>query len=163
MLRHGARRPLWACDIAVALARESEHFDWDLCLGHDRRKADWVACAIGLAHQLFGVRVGGTPVARRAARLPWWFVPAVLRGWGRPLGDTQTVPVHLSLVELARTPAAFLEQARTRWDRPIQASLEFGVPFNQLPRFPLQIASAVRRLPDFGRAISGRMRFARLA
>jgi hypothetical protein len=152
MLRHGARRPMWACDIAVALACRPERFDWDLCLGSNAMKADWVACAIGVAHRLLEVRVDDTPIAQRAARLPWWFLPAVLRGWGRPLGDTQTVPVVVSLLEAIGTPRTFYEQSRSRWDRPIQATVELGAPFNALPRLPLQILSIARRLPGFGRS-----------
>src|SRR6185436_1923160 len=53
MLRHEAFRPLWLADIAIAVERPP-NFDWQLCFGADRRRADWVACAIGLAHHLLG-------------------------------------------------------------------------------------------------------------
>jgi hypothetical protein len=151
MLRHGARRPMWACDVGVAVESLPPDFDWSLCLGSDETKADWVACAIGIAHRLLGARVDDTPVAARAARLPRWLLPAVLRGWGRPLGDTQSVPAHISLVASLGHPSQFLDQLRTRWDRPIQSTIELGAPFNNLPRFPLQLASAVRRFPMLGR------------
>jgi hypothetical protein len=106
---------------------------------------------MGIAHRLLGARVDDTPAARRAARLPRWLLPAVLRGWGRHLGDTQTVPMEVSLLESMGKPAAFLEQVRARWDRPIQATVELGAPFNDLPRFPFQLASLMRRLPGLGR------------
>jgi hypothetical protein len=142
---------MWVCDIAAAVESRPPDFDWDLCLGADETKADWVACAIGVAHQLLGARVEDTPVAGRAARLPRWLVPAVLRGWGRALGDTQSVPAHVSLLSMVSTPRSFLEQLRTRWDRPIQSTVELGAPFNNLPRLPLQFVSAIHRLPMFGR------------
>src|SRR5713226_6695336 len=54
LLRSGAWRPLWLCDVAVALESRASDFDWDLCLGSDPKIADWVACTIGVAHQLLG-------------------------------------------------------------------------------------------------------------
>jgi hypothetical protein len=41
LLRSGAWRPLWLCDVAVALETLSPDFDWDICLGRDPRQADW--------------------------------------------------------------------------------------------------------------------------
>jgi Uncharacterised nucleotidyltransferase len=32
-LKHGGWRPLWLCDIALALESRSSSFDWELCLG----------------------------------------------------------------------------------------------------------------------------------
>src|SRR5581483_5600537 len=40
LLRHGAYRPLWLCDVAVALEARATNFDWDRCLTADRRIAD---------------------------------------------------------------------------------------------------------------------------
>jgi hypothetical protein len=151
MLRHGVRRPMWACDVAIAVESLPSDFDWNLCLGSNPVKADWVACAIGLAHQLLGARIDGTPVERRAARLPRWLVPAVLRGWGRPLGDTQSVPAYISLLTLLGRPGELLDQMRTRWDRPIQSTVELEGRFTNLPRFPYLLASAARRVPMFSR------------
>src|SRR5205823_7319953 len=70
LLGHGAWRPLWLCDIAVALEARPPDFDWDHCLGGDPRRSDWVACSLGVAHQLLGARVDDTPIAERAQRLP---------------------------------------------------------------------------------------------
>src|SRR6266478_6613353 len=56
-LREGAWRPLWLCDIAVTLETRPPDFDWDHCLGGDPRRSDWVACSLGVAHQLLGARV----------------------------------------------------------------------------------------------------------
>ena len=36
LLRHGACRPLWLCDVAVMLESLPGDFDWDRCLGGDR-------------------------------------------------------------------------------------------------------------------------------
>ena len=80
-LRHGAVRPLWLCDIGVLLETQADDFDWQRCLGESRQQADWVACAIELAHELLGAQIEGTPFAGRARKLPSWLVPAVLKEW----------------------------------------------------------------------------------
>jgi len=145
---------MWMCDVAVAVEARQADFDWDLCLGPDRKKADWVACAVGAAHQLLDARIDGVPFEDRVRRLPRWLVPAVLRGWGRLLGDTQSVPTHVSLLGQLGKPSELFDQLRTRWDRPIQSTVELGAPFNDLPRFPYLLASAAKRLPMFGRYAS---------
>ena len=82
LLRHGAWRPLWLCDVAAAVESADVDFDWDYCLRGRRQRTQAVVCAVGLAHQLLGARIEHTPLADRARRLPRWLVPAVLRQWG---------------------------------------------------------------------------------
>src|SRR5215216_37124 len=77
LLRHGAWRPLWLCDIAAAIEALPDAFDWARFLGNDPLQSDWIACALGLAHQLLGVDVEHTPVAARAKNLPSWLLPHV--------------------------------------------------------------------------------------
>ena len=69
MLRHGAWRPLWLCDVAAALESRTKDFDWSRVLEGDRRRARWVACALGLARELLDARLKDTPVAPEALRL----------------------------------------------------------------------------------------------
>jgi hypothetical protein len=59
LLRSGAWRPLWLCDVAVALESCAADFDWDRCLTSDRKVAEWVTCTIGLAQQLLGAEARG--------------------------------------------------------------------------------------------------------
>src|SRR5262249_52114635 len=44
MLRHGAWRPLWMCDIAAELESRPDGFNWKVCLGR-RRQSGWIMCA----------------------------------------------------------------------------------------------------------------------
>ena len=154
LLQHGAWRPLWLCDIGAALESRPADFEWDRCLGPDKRRADWVACTIGLAHQLLGAEVEGTPVAERARNLPRWLVRAVLRKW-----DTCAPPYKVgllvpSLLEGIKQPRKLVEALRTRWDNPIQATVNLGLPFNNLPRTPLQLIRALLHVPNVvGQAI----------
>ena len=55
-LRHGVERAAGLCDIAVALETRSRHFDWDVCLGENQKRADWIVCTVGLAKELLGQR-----------------------------------------------------------------------------------------------------------
>jgi len=146
-LRHGIQTPLWLCDIAVAVESRPRTFDWDLALGPDRRRADWVACTIGLAHQLFGAQVDDTPVADRAARLPEWLVPSVLERWGHQCAANfeppELVPDTWRL--LARAP----QSVRLYWPSPVAATVHLRRPFSNFPRMPIQVVDAFARLARF--------------
>ena len=145
-LRHGAWRPLWLCDIGVALESRPSDFDWDYFLSGDRRRSDWVACAIGLAHHLLGVRVDDTPVDWRAKNLPHWLVPAVVQQWGvlrTPHGCRMEMATYL------RHPAGLLDALRLRWPNPIEATVGVRGPFNELPRLPFQVGDALSRTAKF--------------
>ncbi len=140
-LRHGLSRPLWLCDVAVALESRPENFDWDRLVSGERRRAEAVACALGLAQKLLGARVEGTPVA--GCRLPPWLVPAVLRQWGSGSGWREPMSLFL------RRPAGVLRELRRHWPNPIEATVGVGAPFNGFPRLPLQLASAAVRVARF--------------
>lgn len=143
MLRHGLWKPLWLCDIAAAVESQSEGFDWARCLTADRRQSDWIACAVGLAHQLLGARVTDTPVAVRRKKLPTWLVPTVLEQWGRqyayraPIGNFLHKPVRL------------LRELRHHWPNAIEATVGVRGPFNEMPRFPFQVGDALLRTTKF--------------
>jgi hypothetical protein len=153
LLKHGAWRPLWLCDVAAAVENRAEDFDWDLCLGKDRRKADWIACTIGLAQQLLGAEVEDTPVAGRAKHLPGWLIPAVLKQWQKPCAADHHPP-ELMLATL-RNRTGLLQALRDRWPDPIQATIWMGGSFNELPRLPYQLryfqAQATRFLARLSR------------
>jgi hypothetical protein len=146
-LKHGGWRPLWLCDIAVALESRLPTFDWDLCLGSDRRKSHWIACTLGVAHILLGADIADTPVAHQAERLPRWLVPAVLRAWERPQLVEHTVP-ELITTSL-RHPMSLPRALQTRWLNPIEGTVRVGGTFNELPRLPYQIANYVVQVQRF--------------
>ncbi len=145
MLYHGAWRPLWLCDIGAALENLPADFDWDCCLAGSPRRSDWVACAIGLAHQLLGAHLNGTPVASRASHLPRWLVPAVLRQWSAEKHYMHSPSMAFCL----RHPTHIPKALRLRWPNPIQATVRVGGPFNELPRLPFQLAECIIRTMRF--------------
>lgn len=141
-LREGGWRPLWLCDIAAAVESRPAAFDWDLCMGGKQPFADWVACVIGLAHQLLGAEIQDTPVAERAARLPAWLVRGILREWElRSLHRRQ----HTPLLEAASHPLRSLRGLRYHWPSPVEATVMMGASFNETPRLPFQVGNCLSR------------------
>ena len=51
LLRHGANRVLWGCDIGVALETRPDIFDWDLVLRGSERERNWVVDCLALASE----------------------------------------------------------------------------------------------------------------
>jgi len=143
LLRHGAARPLWLCDLAVLLEDRPADFDWDRCLSGSRRQLDWIACALGLAHQLLGADVEGTPIARRAKKLPSWLVPAVLKTWGIQTVTRGQVVAYLR--HPVRVLRGLLNELPRHWPNPIEATITLKGPFNELPRLPFQVGHVFSR------------------
>ncbi|HWP42100.1 MAG TPA: nucleotidyltransferase family protein, partial [Blastocatellia bacterium] len=151
-LRHGIMRPVWLCDVAAALESRPASFDWDLCLGNDSRRADWIACTIGLAHRLLGAKVDDTPVARRAKNLPKWIAPSLLKLWSRlqkPHG------ARIPMAKVLRNPSGLIAAIRLRWPGPIEATVDINGPFNEWPRLPFQIGDCVARTARFFGQMAG--------
>ena len=146
LLKHGAWRPLWLCDVAAALESRGEGFDWRRLLGRSRREANWVMCTLGLAHVLLGANVEGTP----AARLPRWLAPAVLARWARPYA-TEQAPLkhHAPMRRYLRRPRGLIKDLRRRWPGPVEATVAAGGRFGRLPRWPFQLAHCFTRAARF--------------
>jgi hypothetical protein len=137
MLEDGAWRPIQLCDIAALVERAGANFDWDVSLGRDKRRAKWVASAVGLAERLLKARVENCPAEIRNTRLPRWLVPTVQKHWERPCIKDHRPPelIMKTLRHPARVPRALL----VRWPDPIGATIRLKGSFNQLPRLPFQI------------------------
>lgn len=141
-LREGGWRPLWLCDIAVALESRPKDFDWDICLVESGRRALWVACAIGLAHALLGADVHDTPAAVRDTKLPRWLIPSILKEWEvRSMSQRHRAPMSATLSHPLRT----LKWVRYHWPSPVEATITLGGPFNELPRLPYQVGDCLSR------------------
>ncbi|MDT7809144.1 MAG: hypothetical protein QOJ70_2957 [Acidobacteriota bacterium] len=160
LLRHGAWRPLWLCDVAVSLETRDASFNWARLCGTDPRRANWVACTLGLAREFLGASVEGVPAHVFVERVPRWLKRAVLRQWETPYATAHESPPLMRTY--LRRPAGVLGAVRRRWPDPISASVHFGASFKGLPRLPYQLgkfldggARFLSRLPEEARA-SGR-------
>jgi hypothetical protein len=145
LLRHGAWRPLWLCDIAVAVESRKADFDWQRCLGKDEKQADWVLATIRLAHELLGADISHTPAENKL--LPKWLVPSVLKQWEQPCSAAHRPP-ELIMISL-RHPQRIPQAIRERWPDPISASIRMNAPLNELPRLPFQVANYIVSLARF--------------
>ena len=146
LLKHGAWRPLWLCDIGVAVESLPERFDWDLCLGHNHTRTNWIICAIALARRLLGVDTRDLP-ARFNLESPAWLVDNVLKQWHKPFAKHQPPMSHpIPMTDLLRHPSGLLEGLRQRWPNPIIATISVNGEFNNLPRLPYQMANCLARV-----------------
>ena len=146
LLKHGAWRPLWLCDIGVIIESLPAKFDWDTCLGGNSNRANWIICAIGLAKRLLRVDTARLP-ARLNPEPPAWLVDNVLRQWQKPFAINQPPMSHpIPMADLLRHPSGLLEGLRQRWPNPIIATISVNGEFNRLPRLPYQMANCLSRI-----------------
>jgi hypothetical protein len=148
MLREGAWRPLWLCDIAVALESRSGDFDWERCLTENRRLAGWVICAVRLAQQLLGADIKQTPATKKTKQLPRWLVSTILKEWESQF-PSMSERHRAPMADYLHHPANILKGLRHRWPNPIEATINMRAPFNGLPRLPLQFGNCVTRTAKF--------------
>jgi hypothetical protein len=146
LLKHGAWRPLWLCDVGVAIESLPATFDWGICLGRNATRANWIICAIGLAQRLLGARADALP-PEVMANLPAWLIENVTRQWANPFAIDQPPMSHpVPMAHLLRHPAGLVDGLRQRWPNPIIATISVNGEFNNLPRWPYQMANCVSRL-----------------
>jgi hypothetical protein len=146
LLKHGAWRPLWLCDVGVAIESLPETFDWNVCLGRNLKREKWIVCAIGLAKSLLRVNTAGLP-ARTEALLPGWLSENVIKQWARPFAIHQPPMSHpIPMADLLRHPSGLIGGLRQRWPNPIIATISVNGEFNNLPRLPYQLANCLSRI-----------------
>jgi hypothetical protein len=148
-LTHGAWRPLWLCDIAAAVERLPDDFEWDRCLGRSRRLATWISSTVALAEQLLGMRPNGV---LPPARMPYWLEPALLKQWGSPRPEYPGDLVSLPSGSFFR-PSRAMRVVRAHWVDPIMATMQPGASFNRLPRFLFQLRFLVWKAGRFLRRL----------
>lgn len=144
LVRHGARSPLWLCDIGAALEQLANNFDWDYFLSGDRWRSKWVVSVLLLSNHLLGAGLDRAPAAVSTYRLQSWLIPTVLRQWGT---SERVVPEPM-LTHLCRR-AGILKAARRRWPNPIEAAFRLRIPPSEFPSFPCQLADYTARALSF--------------
>ena len=150
LLRHGGWRPLQFCDVGLLVETRSPEFRWDICVGRSRREINWISTAIGLAHHLVGADIEGYPHAAQARRVPRWMIEQVLKSWETP-EPMKNAPLNYGkpMHEYLRQPRGLFSALKRRWPNPIEATYALNGSFNNLPRFPYQLAESLRRATRF--------------
>ncbi len=151
LLRHGAWRPIWLCDVGVAIEARPSHFDWEYLLWGNPRKTAWVTTVLALANALLDARLEEAPARGRAVRLPGWTTGAVLEAWGWVDEDTPQgarVPMSRHL----RSPWGIPGALRKRWPNPLEATMDVGAPIDAFPRWPIQLWACLVRAARFARS-----------
>jgi hypothetical protein len=150
LLKHGAWRPLWLCDIGAAVESLPSNFSWDICLGRKETRADWIVSAIGLANRLLGARIDHLPIAGKANQLPNWLVAAVLKQWQNPYAIDQPPMSHPApMANYLRHPSGLFNGLKQRWPDPILATISVNGKLNNMPRLPYQIVNCISRIARF--------------
>lgn len=147
LLKHGAWRPLWLCDIGAAVESLPVEFDWDVCLGKSNRRARWIVSTIGLANRLLDASIQTLPISTQARELPSWLVENVLRQWANPFASNQPPMSHpVPMMSQLRSRSGLGKALRDRWPDPILATISVNGRFNSFPRWPYQLASCMSRI-----------------
>jgi hypothetical protein len=142
LLKHGARRPIWLCDIAAALESAPATFDWHIFLGTHRRRASWIAFTVGVAHRVLGARIGHIPIKPELMEGPAWLAHGVIRRWSRiiPLDHFPLVASPLAANNLKFGRPNIFRRLIRQWPDPIMATYNLNGEFNNFPRFPFKLA-----------------------
>ena len=150
LLKHGAWRPLWLCDVAAAMESAAPTFDWELFLGRDTTRASWIQSACGLAHRLLGANTDKLPLNMRTLPVPEWLVGHVLQQWSNPFARYQAPMNHpVPMAQVWRQPSMLVDGLRQRWPNPIIATISVHGRLNDLPRLPYQLANCIARVVRF--------------
>jgi putative nucleotidyltransferase-like protein len=147
MLRHGAWRPMWLCDLGAVLETSARGFDWTYFLSGDARRTDWVCCALVLARELLGANLDGAPAQVTGRTLPGWLHRTVLRQWADAGFEAQGR--RQPMVAYVQRPVGVVRALRARWPNAIEATVGMRGPFNALPRLPFQLAECLSRTARF--------------
>ena len=153
MLREGAWRPLWLCDVAAAVESRPAKFDWNICVGPCRQTSNWINCALKLAHELLGAKITGTPAADDAKPLAQWLTGTVLREW-EATAPSMTLRHQSPMATHLRSPRTLLPGFRHRWPNAIEGTIVSRALFNDLPRFPFQLTAYMMRGAHFALGLS---------
>jgi hypothetical protein len=150
-LSSGGWRPLSLCDVALATETRPRDFDWDRALGVDVRRRSWTLTALGLARDLLGADVDGTPAAGHP--VPGWVTAHVTEAFAR-------LPVdNLAVAALRPTlnPRALAGAAAERWPPdPLRVNVLRGGRIIARPPRGLQVYDLAARAARALRPTAGR-------
>ena len=145
LLKHGAWRPLWLCDLGLLLESMSSEFDWELCLGQNSRRRNWILSAVGLARALLDASINDEASCARA-HASAWLVESVLKNWQAPFASAHAPKKHRAPIKsYLRRPRGVVSDLVRRWPDPILATITANGTFGRRRRMRYQIQNCVQR------------------
>jgi len=145
LLKHGAWRPLWLCDLGLLLESMSSEFDWELCLGKDQRRSNWILSAVGLARALLDASINDEEIGARS-QVPAWLVASVLKNWETPFAGAHAPHHHRAPIKsYFRQPRGLISDLARRWPDPILATISANGMFAGRRRVRYQIQNCIQR------------------
>ncbi len=151
-LHDGCVRFTGLCDIALLLESRPKNFDWKICLGANHTRSHWIACAIKLSGEMFGVELEGVPEDIKNLKIPKWLIRAILKEWDKP--TRERIYPHPSLFLELKKPLSFIKSARKRFPpNPIQSTIFLNGYFNETPRLLYQTGFYLLRVRSFFRKL----------
>jgi hypothetical protein len=146
LLKHGAWRPLWLCDLAVLLEAMSSDFDWQVCLGKDQRRVNWILAAAGLARVLLGADNADKRISEWVPDVPAWLKQQVLKQWETPFAQMQSPFRHRAPISFyLRRPRGVLQDLARRWPDPIIATVTVNGTFGRHRRLRYEFGNWLLR------------------
>lgn len=150
LLKHGAWRPLWLCDLGLLLESMSSDFDWELCLGKNNRRRNWILSAVGLARTLLDASINDEEIGTRS-KAPRWLVDSVLKNWETPFAGAHAPFHHRAPIKsYFRRPRGLISDLTRRWPDPILATISANGTFGPRRRIRYQIQNCVQRAARLG-------------
>lgn len=138
-LRHGGKRVLWACDIAVAVETRSASFDWQIAIGNNDRHRNWVTTAVSCAASLLNLDMTGVPFDVNPTTLPAWVREIVLREWSKAYFFPPQV------AQLAGDLKKVVKEVPRHWPNVIEASMNFNAMFGERPQVGFQFRDFAKK------------------
>ncbi|MEP7272452.1 MAG: nucleotidyltransferase family protein [Acidobacteriota bacterium] len=149
LLRHGANRSMWLCDIAAALEGMPADFDWELAIGSQQPQAEWVTGAIQVTRELLNVQAPLDPISKNGQGPPKWLGETILNEWGTPYEFPDQVK------NLIRKPLALIKELPRHWPNAIEATINLRGRFSDWPRFPYQLGEVLVKTARLLRHVGG--------
>jgi hypothetical protein len=145
LLKHGAWRPLWLCDVAMLLESLNPNFAWHVCLGANERRRNWIRSAIGLAIDLLGA-IPSQHSPETGLQTPRWLSDGVLGNWAEPFTVNHEPHNHRKEIKSYLTnPRGFVGDLRLRWPDPIMATVLANGSFGNRRLLRYQIHNCLKR------------------
>lgn len=153
LLAHGAWRPLWLCDLAVALESGAGDWNWDYLLRGPAAMAGWLEVCLRLPGELLGAELPEMPQELLQRPLPAWIGNTVLEQWGAGTGGSRREVLSLAFLKHVAARGRLRDELLGHWPNPLQAAFERHAPVT--PRVPrgTQLAAAAARIPRFFRTL----------